>query len=316
MKANKMPKMLAGALAAAIALTPVIQAGATGSTYSDNSYYGGTGSNAGGSSIIDNIYTGQTGTAEDGNSYLDSVVPTPQTTATPSAVPTSTPVVTPTPSATPRSSSSPSPASTPQGGLKDEELGTSAPVISPGEVNPTPEENPSPDNNGPVRSAASRIPDKDKVAGKETTITGVYLATEVDGCAVITAQDKIRQNYELTEKEELFAKFVNLNGVESPVSKKMLDLAAESQKAEVCARLGIEIGKMVNGSYSLLPAEGANIGIMLGIPENVRNEEQTYAMVCVRKDGTVYIFEDQDSDPDTITFSTTGGAGAYALIRY
>ena len=314
MKANNMPKVLAGVLAVAIALTPVIQTEATGSTYSDNSYYGGTGSNAGGSSIIDNIYGGQTGTTEDGNSYLDSVVPTPQATAMPTPTAAPTPAVTPTPSASPRFSSSP----TPQGGLdgrEDEAAGTSAPEISPGEVTPTPGEKQTPGNKDSAHSAA-RIPDKDKVAGKETTITGVYLATEVDGCAVITDQEKIRQNYELTEKEELFAKFVNLNGVESPVSKKMLDLAAESQKAEVCAWLGIEIGKMVNGSYSLLSSKGANIGIMLGIPESGKNEEQTYAMICVRKDGTVYILEDQDSDPDTITFSTTGGAGAYALIRY
>lgn len=97
MKANNMPKVLAGVLAVAIALTPVIQTEATGSTYSDNSYYGGTGSNAGGSSIFDNIYGGQTGTTEDGNSYLDSVVPTPQAMPTPTPTAAPTPAVTPTP---------------------------------------------------------------------------------------------------------------------------------------------------------------------------------------------------------------------------
>ena len=80
--------------------------------------------------------------------------------------------------------------------------------------------------------------------------------------------------------------------------------------------LNIELGKMTAGKYSLLPSDGPAIRLAVGIPRNFVKGDATYAVVCVRAGGVVSILPDVDDNPNTITFDTTGGAGAYAIIRY
>ena len=80
--------------------------------------------------------------------------------------------------------------------------------------------------------------------------------------------------------------------------------------------LNIELGKLSDGKYSLLPSDGDAIRIALGVPRNFADTDKTFAVVCVRAGGEVSILEDVDDNPNTVTFDTTGGAGAYAIIRY
>lgn len=171
-------------------------------------------------------------------------------------------------------------------------------------------------NMGFVQPETVPITEAEGTAKLESRIAGVYQANSVNGCAVITEPEVISQSYGLASGEEAYAKILDLDRGKSPVSGRMLDLAANSQGAEICARLNIELGKMAGGKYSLLPSDGGAIQITLGIPSGFVNEERTYAVVCVRKDGTVSILRDQDEDQGMITFNTTGGAGAYAIIRY
>lgn len=171
-------------------------------------------------------------------------------------------------------------------------------------------------NMGFVQPETVPITEVEGTAKLESRIAGGYQANSVNGCAVITEPEVISQSYGLASGEEAYAKILDLDRGKSPVSGRMLDLAANSQGAEICARLNIELGKMAGGKYSLLPSDGGTIQIALGIPSGFVNEEQTCAVACVRKDGTVSILRDQDEDRDTITFNTTGGAGAYAIIRY
>lgn len=46
------------------------------------------------------------------------------------------------------------------------------------------------------------------------------------------------------------------------------------------------------------------ITVSLTIPEILRQENREFKMICVSQNGIPYIYEDQDKDPDTITFST------------
>lgn len=95
-----------------------------------------------------------------------------------------------------------------------------------------------------------------------------------------------------------------------------VELAAASQGAAVGPVLNVELGKMSGGKYSLLPSDGAAIRLSFGIPKNFVQDGKTYAVVCVRAGGVISILTDVDSNPDTITFDTTGGAGVYAIIKY
>lgn len=317
MRIKRKFRILSGALAAVLVIAPTIHVGATGTTYSGNSY-AGTGTTSGGSSVIDQTISGGwngTGTTSGEDSIIEDIISaTPVVSATPMVSATPTASATPSASASPSAEASPS-ASPAKSSMIPEE--TVDPVHEEEET-PVPESKPTSgvDKMGVEKPAAAQIPEKNSVSGIETTIEGVYLATAVSGCAVITDSEAIRKSYGLSGSEQLFAKFANLIEAERPTASKMLDLAAASQGAEICAKLSIELGKMDNGNYSLLTEQGAEIQLMFGIPERFIQEGKSYAVVCVRRDGSVYIFTDQDQNPNTVTFGTTGGAGAYGLIRY
>lgn len=165
-------------------------------------------------------------------------------------------------------------------------------------------------------STVAEIPSTSTVAGVTSTVSGVYLATSVSGSVVTTGTAAIKESYGLTGSEKPYAKFSNLDPKNSPLAKQAIDLAAASQGAVVGPMLNVELGKMSGGKYSLLPADGAAIRLSFGIPKNFAQDGKTYAVVVVRAGGAVSILPDVDTNPNTVTFDTTGGAGAYAIIKY
>lgn len=170
-------------------------------------------------------------------------------------------------------------------------------------------------SSGEVTTVAE-IPSTSTVAGVKSTTAGVYLATGVNGSVVTTSVAAIKEGYGLANNETPYAKFSNLDAKKSPLAKQAIDLAAASQGAVVGPMLNVELGKMTAGKYSLLPSDGAAIRLSFGIPKSFAEAGKTYAVVVVRAGGAVSILADIDSNPDTVTFDTTGGAGAYAIIKY
>lgn len=164
--------------------------------------------------------------------------------------------------------------------------------------------------------AVKEIPVTSKVAGVETTVSGVYLVEKVDGCAITTDMTAISQGYGLASGEKLFAKMMDMDSKKSHLARACMDYAAAAVGAQVGPCINIELGKMAAGKYSVLPAEGATIRIAVGVPANFVEAGKTYAMVRVRVGGVVDILPDVDTNPNTITFDTTAGAGAYAIIKY
>lgn len=165
-------------------------------------------------------------------------------------------------------------------------------------------------------ASVAEIPSTSSVAGVTTTVAGVYLASSVNGTAVTTSVASIAAGYGLAGNEKPYAKFSNMDPKKSYAAKAVIDLAAASQGATVGPMLNIELGKMTAGKYSLLPSDGPAIRLAVGIPGNFVQAGKTYAVVRVRAGGAVSILPDLDSNPNTVTFDTTGGAGAYAIIRY
>lgn len=165
-------------------------------------------------------------------------------------------------------------------------------------------------------TTVAEVPSTSSVAGVKTTVSGVYLAQKVSGTVVSTAASTIAQGYGLASNEKPYAKFSDMDPKKSYAAKAVIDAAAASQGATVGPMLNIELGKMTAGKYSLLPSDGAPIRLSVGIPGNFAQGGRTYAVVCVRAGGAVTILQDMDTNPNTVTFDTKGGAGAYAIIRY
>ena len=174
------------------------------------------------------------------------------------------------------------------------------------------------DEDGGVASVGSfaEIPSTSTVAGIKSAISGVYLATVVNGSVVTTGLDKIAVGYGLAADEKPYARMYNLEAQRSPLAYAVIVNAAASLNGEVGPAINIELGKVKGGKYSLLSAEGAEIEIKLGIPKSFGQADKNFAMVCVRPGGKVTILQDKDTNPDTITFDTTGGQGAYAIVKY
>ena len=162
----------------------------------------------------------------------------------------------------------------------------------------------------------AEIPTTSTEAGVKSNVAGTYLATSVNGTVVTTSQAAIAQGYGLTGAEKPYAKFMNMDAKKSYLAAAAIHAAAQAKGAVVGPMLNIELGKMSAGKYSLLPSEGAAIRLSLGIPKSFAQADAAYAVVCVRPGGVVTILEDVDTNPNTVTFDTTGGAGAYAMIKY
>lgn len=167
-----------------------------------------------------------------------------------------------------------------------------------------------------IAEAVAAIPTTNTVGGVRSTVSGVYCATKVDGVAITTGLSSLTQGYGLTANEQPYAMVWDLDPKKSYLAQQVIDLAAASQDAEVGPALNIELGKKTGGKYSLLSSDGPDIRLAVGIPASFAQDGKTFAVVRVRSGGVVTILQDLDSDPNTITFDTTGGAGAYAIIKY
>lgn len=165
-------------------------------------------------------------------------------------------------------------------------------------------------------SSIAEIPVTNTVAGTKSTIQGVYIATSVNGTAITTSLAGIAGSYGLAAGEVPYARFSNMDVKKSNLAKAVIDNAAAALGATVGPCINIEIGKKAGGQFSLLSQDGEKITVKVGIPKSFTQDGKTFAVICVRPGGAVTVLQDTDSNPDTITFDTTGGQGAYAIVKY
>ncbi len=165
-------------------------------------------------------------------------------------------------------------------------------------------------------SSVAEIPVINTVAGVKSTVQGVYIATSVNGTAITSSLAGIASSYGLAAGEVPYARFYNMDAKKSVLAKAVIDNAAAALGATVGPCINIEIGKKAGGQFTLLSQDGENITIKVGIPKSFAQDGKTFAMICVRPGGAVTVLQDTDSDPNTITFDTTGGQGAYAIVKY
>lgn len=156
------------------------------------------------------------------------------------------------------------------------------------------------------------------VAGQKivTTVEGAYLAESVAGIAVMTPADGIKGSYGLTASQKLYAIVMDTDQTKSYNAMASLNAAAAALNATMGPVLNIDLGFKENGLYTSLPEDGAEIMMTVAIPEEFQDASASYAVVVVRMGGVITVLPDLDGNVETITFNTTGGGGAYALVKY
>ena len=79
-------------------------------------------------------------------------------------------------------------------------------------------------------TSVAKVPTTSEVGGVKSTMTGVYLATKVNGSAVTSNLATIAQGYGLTSNEKPYAKFFNLDAKKSPMAMQVIDTLAIIQE--------------------------------------------------------------------------------------
>ncbi|MCM1537444.1 MAG: hypothetical protein NC254_03500 [bacterium] len=171
---------------------------------------------------------------------------------------------------------------------------------------------------GETTAAAVPATSEVTVAGQKivTTVQGVYAAKTVSGIAVMTPADSIKGAYGLTASQKLYAMVMDTDKTKSYNAMASLNAAAAALSATMGPVLNIDLGFRENGKYTALSADGAEIMMTVAIPKEFQDASANYAVVVVRTGGVITVLPDLDDNVETVTFSTTGGLGCYALVKY
>ena len=188
--------------------------------------------------------------------------------------------------------------------------------------------NASTDNNAPSEGSstsvsaevAATIPETStiSVGGKymTSTVKGAYMSKTIPGTVVVTDKATLAAGYGLVPGEQPYVRVYDISEAKSPAAMASINAAAGAVGGTVVATVNVELGKLAGGKFSLLEPGGAPITMAFGIPKDAVKPGYAYAMICVRPGGIIEVLPDLDADPNTVTFSTTGGLGAYAMIMY
>ncbi len=149
-----------------------------------------------------------------------------------------------------------------------------------------------------------------------TTVKGAYMSKKIPGTVVSTGKDAIAAAYGLGAGEQPYVRVYDITEKNSPAAMASVNAAAAAVGGTVVGTVNVELGKLAGGKFSLLAQGGAPITMAFGIPKNAVKAGFAYAMICVRPGGAIEILPDLDADPATVTFNTTGGLGAYAMVMF
>lgn len=153
------------------------------------------------------------------------------------------------------------------------------------------------------------------VAGVKSSVGGAYLLQKGIAAAVTTPAATIAQGYALKDGETPYVKVFDMDVKKSNLAKASLDMAATAFGGTNVGYIQMEFGKMSNGEYSLLPA-GAGITASFSIPKEAQSAGARYAVIRVVEGGAFTLLENTSTDPSVVSFVTTGGAAAYAIVKF
>ena len=151
------------------------------------------------------------------------------------------------------------------------------------------------------------------VAGKsvKTTIAGSYAAKSVQGLAVTGTMDSIKKSLGIKAGQTPYIMIFDTNAKKSYLAMNCVNAAAQAIGGQVEATLTIDLGVRSNGQYVRLSK--GTVGMVVGRPKGV-DTTKTVSIVCVRPGGIIDIVDDEDDNPNTVTFEVNAGLGTYAIV--
>lgn len=152
-----------------------------------------------------------------------------------------------------------------------------------------------------------------KVGGVDvkTSVSGVYAAKSVQGIAVTTDLNTVIANLGLTGSQKPQVIIYDTDVNKSSLAMACVNAAAEALGATVVSNMYIDLRAIEKGKVITL-TEGS-VTMKAGLPKTA-DTSKTYSVVCVQPGGVVTIFDDQDTNPKTVTFPAQAGIGTYAIV--
>ena len=150
----------------------------------------------------------------------------------------------------------------------------------------------------------------------QSTISGSYAATSVNGIAITTPAATVAANIGVGPGERAIVQTGDVTKKSAPAAMACLEYAAASVGAKLGPAVEICLNKKdKDGKYVALLGQGGRATTVIGIPASFQGASQ-YAVVRVISGGWFEILQDKDSNPNTVTIDIAAGNGAYAIISY
>lgn len=168
-------------------------------------------------------------------------------------------------------------------------------------------------------SMSEYVSDTCRVEGIDSTIKGTYITRATRGIAVVTSKDALRDMYNVPKYcgKDFWFKFYDVDSKKAPQSIALINKTAADLGCQVGPTVNIELGVTdYDKNFTLLPSDGGPVRMIIGIPNGFFDRSKNYAMIAVRDGGELAVYPDLDTNPWSVTFDTTGGAGTYAIVRY
>lgn len=143
-----------------------------------------------------------------------------------------------------------------------------------------------------------------------STIHGVYIAKAVDGTAITMPQNDVKNALGIAdESTNVSAYFCDSTNKEVNEALKTL-AGAQSKTVAACFHADM-YSITVQGTVASIKDAKEPVTMVFGTPKHLQGK--TLSILCRDTSGNAVIFEDMDSDPDTVTISANV-FGVYALV--
>lgn len=144
-----------------------------------------------------------------------------------------------------------------------------------------------------------------------STVGGVYSASGVAGTAVITPKAAIQLAIGVTEPGTNISFYVCDT---KPAKNPALNDAVGASGKKVATFLRADMYAISkDGKVSPVRSSSELVTLLFGVPSGLRSNGNSFSIICIDKEGKTVVFEDTDSDPNTITINANV-FGAYAVV--
>lgn len=136
-----------------------------------------------------------------------------------------------------------------------------------------------------------------------STIDGIYQVTNVAGAAVITPKEQMQAAAGIAAEEGKIKLYVCNN--RDQASRAALEEAAASNGKQALTTFNLDLyaismAGQVNKIYNTV----SKVRVVIGIPDKYKNVNRPYTVGIIGRDGTFYVLDDLDDDPNTITIES------------